>query len=391
MITPDEALDRLLELASPVTVETVPLLEAAGRWSAEPVSALRTQPSRDLSGMDGYAIRHCDLPGPWQVTGEAAAGNSFAGTLDAGEAARISTGAALPPGADTIIIQEDVDREEAAITLTGDMPEHGQHVRARGCDFVAEQIIIERGARLTPARIALAASAGHAALLVRRRVRVAIVATGDELIAIGEDGPDDRLPASNSVMLATMLANLPVEIIDCGIVGDDREALSTAFAEAAAGCDILVTTGGASVGDHDLVRPALIDAGGEIDFWKIAMRPGKPLLAGRLGEAVMLGLPGNPVSAFVTAMLFLKPLIAHMSGARDPSIKRMRVRLGCDLAAGGERAEYIRACWVGGAVCALDRDSGMLVPLAAAEALIVRPAHAPAGKIGDEIEIITLA
>ena len=391
MITPDEALDRLLELASPVTVETVPLLEAAGRWSAEPVSALRTQPSRDLSGMDGYAIRHRDLPGPWRVIGEAAAGKAFSATVGAREAARIFTGAALPPGADTIIIQEDVDREEAAITLTGDMPEHGQHVRARGCDFVAEQIIIERGARLTPARVALAASAGHAALLVRRRVRVAIIATGDELVAIGADPGDERLPASNSVMLAALLADLPVDVIDCGIVGDDRAALSAAFAEAAAGCDILVTTGGASVGDHDLVRPALIDAGGEIDFWKIAMRPGKPLLAGRLGKAVMLGLPGNPVSAFVTAMLILKPLIAHMSGAHDPSIKRMRVRLGCDLAAGGERAEYIRARWIDGAVCALDRDSGLLVPLTAAEALIVRAAYAPVAHRGDEVEIIAIA
>ncbi len=391
MITPDEALVRLLTLAAPVDVETLPLIEAAGRWAAEPVVALRTQPARDLSAMDGYAIRHADRPGPWRITGESAAGSPYARMAGAGEAIRIFTGAAMPDGADSVIIQENVTRNGETLTLTADSPGHqGAHVRRTGSDFVAGQALIKAGDPLTPARIGLAAIGGHTTLPVHRRIRVALISTGDELVPIGTDPGPDHLPSSNAIMLAAMMGSLPVVITDFGIIPDDRTALASVFAEAA-GHDIIVTTGGASVGDHDLVRPALIDAGATIDFWKIAMRPGKPLMAGRLGKAVALGLPGNPVSAFVTATLFLKPLIAHLSGASHPAPPTFTARLAADLPAVGIRTDYLRALWIDGVIAQLRGDSGMLVPLASATALIVRPAGSPPAATGDDVRVIILA
>ena len=391
MITPDEALARLLALAAPVDIETLPLTEAAGRWTAADVKALRTQPARDLSAMDGYAIRHADCPGPWRVIGESAAGAPYAGSVSVGQAARIFTGAALPEGTDSVVIQEDVTRDGDTITLSGDGSDRpGAHVRRAGSDFTADQVLIEAGTSLPPARIALAAIGGHATLPVRRRIRIALISTGDELVPIGGDPGPDRLPASNAVLLRAMLSTLPVEITDMGIIPDDRAALTAAFTKAA-DHDIIVTTGGASVGDHDLVQPALIAAGATIDFWKIAMRPGKPLMAGRLGTAVALGLPGNPVSAFVTATLFLKPLIAHLSGASDPAPPVITTRLAIDLPAVGIRTDYVRAHWIDGAIAPLSGDSGMLVPLAAATALIIRPAGSPPAANGEDVSVIILA
>lgn len=391
MITPGDALNRVLALADPVDVQTLPLIEAAGRWAAEPAIALRTQPSRDLSAMDGYAIRHADLPGPWRVIGESAAGVPFTRSIASGEAVRIFTGAAIPDGADSIIVQEDVARNGDTLIMTGDnAASAGAHVRRAGSDFVEGQTLIGAGERLTPARIGLAAIGGHATLPVRRHIRIAILSTGDELVPVGSDPGPDRLPASNAIMLATMLGSLPVEITDFGIIRDNRAALTAAFAKAA-DFDVMVSTGGASVGDHDLVQPALVDAGANIDFWKIAMRPGKPLMAGRLGKAVALGLPGNPVSAFVTATLFLRPLIAHLSGAKDPAPPTMAATLSVDLPKVGPRTDYVRAHWIGGAIAPLTGDSGMLVPLASATALIIRPACSPPARTGDKVTIIALA
>ncbi len=391
MITPDEALARLLALARPVDIETLPLIEAAGRWAAQPVIAERTQPARNLSAMDGYAIRQADMPGPWRVVGESAAGKPFSGAMAQHEAIRIFTGAAQPEGADTVIIQEDAARTGDTLTLTGDGYDRiGAHVRRAGSDFSEGQVLIDAGTRLTPARIGLAAIAGHAKLPVHCRIRIALISTGDELVPVGTDPGGDRLPSSNAIMLAAMLGALPVEITDFGIVSDDRATLSAAF-KAAADHDIIVTTGGASVGDHDLVRPALIDAGATIDFWKVAMRPGKPLMAGQLGKAVALGLPGNPVSAFVTATLFLKPLIAHLSGASHPAPPTLTARLATNMPVVGNRTDYVRAHWLDGAIAPLIDDSGMLAPLAAATAFIVRAAGAPAASKGDDVIIIILA
>jgi molybdopterin molybdotransferase len=343
MISVEEAQARIFALKEPVAVETVPLADAAGRWAAADIVALRTQPARDLSAMDGYAIRHADGAGPWNLIGESAAGRRFAGVVGAGQAVRIFTGALVPEGADTVIIQENVARDGDIVTLTGDAPKKaGQNVREAGGDFRQGTVVVPKGAELHARHIALAAMAGHGELAVRRRLKVALVSTGDELVAPGQACAEDQIPASNGVMLAAMLRGLPVELNEFPAVADNLEALTAQFA-ALSGHDIIVTTGGASVGDHDLIVPALKAAGGEIVFWKIAMRPGKPVIAGRLGDAVALGLPGNPVSAFVTAMLYLRPLIAHLSGAADPLPQRLTAKTGVDLPPNGPRTDHLRA------------------------------------------------
>ncbi len=387
----DQAQSRLLALAVPVPEETAPLAEAAGRWAARDVAALRTQPASDLSAMDGYAIRFADLPGPWEVIGESAAGRGFAGTAGPGQAVRIFTGAPLPAGADTVLVQEEAARDGVRLALAGEGPAHrGRNVRRRGLDFGEGDLLIRAGERLTPARLALAAIAGHAALPVRCKVRVALAATGDELVPPGTPPGSDQLPETNRLMLAAQLAGLPVELVDLGILPDRRDALEAAFRAVA--CDLLVTTGGASVGDHDLVRPALEDAGAAIDFWKIALRPGKPVMAGRLGEAVVLGLPGNPVSAFVTALLLVRPLVAHLAGAADPFPRPRPAILGEALPANGPRTDYLRAELVDGrAFASTIQDSSMLRTLARAACLIVREPHAPEARAGDSAEILDIA
>ncbi|RYD90740.1 MAG: molybdopterin molybdenumtransferase MoeA, partial [Sphingomonadales bacterium] len=339
----------------------------------------------------GYAIRFGDLPGPWQVIGESAAGRAFAGALEPGQAVRIFTGAAMPSGADTVLIQEEAARNGARLTLAGEgPPKLGRNVRPRGLDFSEGDALIRAGERLTPARLALAAIAGHATLAVRRPVRVAIAATGDELVPPGAPLAGSQLPETNRLMLAAQLAGLPVEIVDLGILPDDRAALEAAFRAVSA--DLLVTSGGASVGDHDLVRPALEGAGGVIDFWRIALRPGKPMMAGTLGRAIVLGLPGNPVSAFVTALLFVRPLVAHLSGAADPLPSVRRVPLGEPLPANDHRADYLRAeLREGRAFASTIQDSSMLRTLARAGCLVVRAPGAAAAQSGELVEILDLA
>ncbi len=392
MITPDQAQLRVLALGHPVETQTLPLIEAAGRWTAGSLTACRTQPARDLSAMDGYAVRFDDLPGPWTVIGQSAAGAPFGQPLAAGQAVRIFTGAALPEGSDTIVIQEDVAPSGATISLTGAGPNSsGQSVRFAGSDFTAGDVLVDAGHKLTPAVIALAAIGGHDMVAVRRRIRVAIISTGDELVPLGADPGLDRLPGSNGVMLQAMLRDLPVDVTDLGIVPDDRKALAAAFDEART-CDIVVTTGGASVGDHDLVRPGLIEAGATLDFWKVAMRPGKPLMAGTLGQAVVLGLPGNPVSAFVTGTLFLLPLVRHLAGATDALPPRMTVELGQALPVVGPRTDFVRARWQDGRLIPLpSTDSGALRPLAGSDALIIRPAFAPPAAEGTRVEAMLIA
>ncbi|MDH7973196.1 molybdopterin molybdotransferase MoeA [Sphingomonas sp. AR_OL41] len=386
-----EAQARLFALGAPVAVETVPLPQAVGRWAAQGVVALRTQPAADLSAMDGYAIRYVDLPGPWRLVGESAAGRAFAGTLAQGETVRIFTGAPLPHGADSVLVQEEADADQGAVRLSGEGPKRqGSNVRRRGLDFHAGDVLLAAGERITPARLAVAAIGGHAGLPVRRRIVVAIAGTGDELVRPGAPLRDDQLPESNGAMLAAMLSDLPVAVIDLGTLPDRLDALRDAFAGVRA--DILVTTGGASVGDHDLVRPALLAAGGSLDFWRIALRPGKPMTAGQLNGAVVLGLPGNPVSAFVTATLFLKPLIAALSGAADPLPAMRTAILGEPLGANDHRTDYLRAATRDGRVfAAAIQDSSMLRTLARADCLIVRQPHAPPAEPGDLIEIMAIA
>jgi molybdopterin molybdotransferase len=386
-----EAQARLLAQARPLARVEVPLREATGRWAAADVVALRTQPGRDLSAMDGYALRFADLPGPWRLVGESAAGRPLPGRVEAGEAARIFTGAAMPAGADTVLVQEEARVAGDTLHLAGEgPPARARNTRPRGLDFHAGEVLVAAGERFTPARVAVAATGGHALLPVRRPIRVAVAATGDELVPAGSAPDDDRLPESNSHLLAAMLAGWPAEVVDLGILPDDLGVLRDTFAAARA--DVLVTTGGASVGDHDLVRPGLEAAGGAIDFWRIALRPGKPMLAGRLGEAVVLGLPGNPVSVAVTARLFLLPLVAQLSGAADPLPRTRVATLGEDLPANGGRTDYVRAVTRAGLVhAAAVQDSSMLRTLARSDCLVVRPPHAPAARAGDSAEILELA
>jgi molybdopterin molybdotransferase len=386
-----EAQRRLLALIGPVALETVDPARAAGRWASADVHARRTQPFADLSAMDGYALRFADLPGPWRVVGESAAGRPWNHAVGVGEAVRIFTGAAMPAGTDSVLVQEEARREGDMLHLAGEGPPHrGRNTRRRGLDFADGDLLVAAGERLTPARIAVAATAGNGALPVRRRVRVALASTGDELVEPGQPTPAGALPESNRAMLAAMLADLPVDLIDLGILPDRLEAQRDAFSTVT--CDLLVTTGGASVGDHDLVRPALEAAGATIDFWRIALRPGKPMMAGRLGRAAVLGLPGNPVSAFVTATVFVRPLIARLAGARDPLPRTRLGVLGEDLSANDARTDYLRAVEREGRLySAVIQDSSMLLTLARATCLIVRQANAPAARSGDSAEVLDIA
>jgi molybdopterin molybdotransferase len=393
LIPVSEAQARMFALKAPMPVEHVPLLEANGRYAAEDILARRTQPAMDLSAMDGYAIRFAERPGPWIVAGESAAGGGLNFALAAGEAARIFTGAPVPEGADTILVQEDAARESDRVIMSGEGPPHeGAHIRRTGTDFRTGERLIAAGSPLGPAAIALAGSGNHGTLAVHRRPRVSILSTGNELVPPGSVITGAMLPSSNGPMLAALASGLACTVTDHGAIRDELDLISAAFTRLAGQADIIVTTGGASVGDHDLVLPALEKAGATIDFWKVRMKPGKPVMIGTLGDAIVLGLPGNPVSAYVTATLFLKPLIAHLLGSAKPIPPTAAARLGAPVPATGNRAEYLRARWKDGlAFPVRSQDSAGLAALAEADMLIVRPPDAPGLDAGADIEIISLA
>lgn len=385
-----DAQARLFALACRLPVETVAIGQAVGRWLAQDVVALRNQPWADLSAMDGYALRAAEYPGPWRVAGESAAGADTLAPLPPGKAVRIFTGAPLPPGADAILIQENATRNGDILTANADPLPAGRHIRPAASDFARDALLLSGGTRLGPASIALAVLGGHGSLPVHARPRVALLSTGNELVPPGAPTPPGFLPSSNAPMLAAMLAGLPCDVVDLGIVPDDLNAMVAALARAQ-GADIIVSTGGASVGDHDLVRPAFVRAGGALDFWKIAMRPGKPLMAGRLGDALFLGLPGNPVSAFVTATLFLLPLVRHISGAADPLPRMGEAVLAGPLPAIGDRDDYLRAYRsANGLVSVTSQDSAATAAMAMADCLILRPAGSPAATPGERVTVLPL-
>ncbi|WP_298397495.1 gephyrin-like molybdotransferase Glp [Sphingobium sp.] len=385
-----DAQARLFALARPLPAETVPITQAAGRWLTQHVVALRDQPWADLSAMDGYAVRAAEYPGPWRIVGESAAGAADLPALAPGEAMRIFTGAPMPPGADTILIQENAVRDGDTLTANADPLPPGRNVRPAAFDFARNAVLLKAGARLGPAQIALAVVAGHGALSVGARPKIALLSTGNELVPAGAPTPPGFLPSSNAPMLAAMLVSLPCDVIDLGIVPDDLDAMAAALAQAAQ-ADIIVSTGGASVGDHDLVRPAFLQAGGSLDFWRIRMRPGKPLMAGRLGDALFLGLPGNPVSAFVTGTLFLLPLVRHLCGATDPFPLVGEAILASPLPATAERDDYLRAFRSpNGIVSVTSQDSAATAAMAQADCLILRPANSPAAAPGDRVTVLPL-
>jgi len=385
----DQAQRRLLELARPLGADRVPTELCVGRYLAAEVVALRTQPAADLSAMDGYAVAGS---GPWRVIGESAAGRPFSGRIGPGEALRISTGALMPAGGEAVLLQEEAERdgERLAIAPGGEASE--RHIRRMGFDFAAGEAVLEPGIRVGPAQLALALAAGHGggSLEVGRLPRVAVIDSGDELATSAEHWDDHRLPASNAAMIAAMAAPLASSVERLGPVPDRMEALAEALARAEQ-ADVVVTTGGASVGDHDLVRPALEAWGAEIDFWRVAMRPGKPILLARRGEQWILGLPGNPVSSYVTAFLFLLPLLRRLAGADECLPRELSARIDRALPAGGARLELVRARLGAGTVTPLDeRDSSALRALAAANALIVRPIDAPPLAAGGEVTVLPL-
>ena len=374
----ETALARLLDGTSPLPAETLPIDACAGRVLAQDLAARLTQPPFAAAAMDGYAIRWADRYLPWQLVGESAAGHGWRGTLGPGQAVRIFTGAPVPAGADVIVVQEEVTRDADTARLSGEGPPRlGAHIRPMGQDFAAGDTLIRAGTRLAPPHLGLAAAAGHGALPVVRNPRVTLIATGDELVPPGTAPGPGQIVSANPAMLAALLRSAGAQVSDPGLIPDDRAALAAALRGADA--DVILTIGGASVGDHDLVVPVLRELGADLDFWKIALRPGKPLLAGRLDGTRVLGLPGNPVSAFVTALLFAVPLVARLAGRAHA------------LPANGPRRDHLRARrTAAGAEAFARQDSALLALLAQAELLIIRPAHAPAAAAGDLADCIAL-
>ncbi|MEH6789613.1 molybdopterin molybdotransferase MoeA [Parasphingorhabdus sp.] len=387
----EQAQRRLIALASRLPAETLSVHHALGRYLAADLFAKREQPAADMSAMDGYAIRFEDRDGPWTLVGECRAGSPPCAALKPGETARIFTGALLPEGADTVVMQENVAADGATIRLTEEPSrEKGRHVRHKGGDFARGSIALPAGSLLSPAALGEAVIAGHGELDVGRLPRVAVVSTGDELVKPGSDTLPHQIPASNDVMLSAMLSGLTAETRSLSRIADEMDVLCAAL-DSARDCDIIVTIGGASVGDHDLVGPAFRKLGAEIDFYKIAMKPGKPVMAGRLGETVILALPGNPASAFVSAILFLLPLVRFMAGAKRYLPDYQSAPTTEALSANGPRAQFLRAkVDQAGITPFLSQDSAKLSVLAASNALLCRPADAEAAETGAMVDFIAI-
>ena len=397
MISVAEARARITSALIPVSTEIVSVAQAAGRVLAEDLYAAMTQPPAAVSAMDGYAVRAADLealPASLKVVGAAPAGGAFAGTLGSGQAVRIFTGGPVPEGADTIVIQEDVATQGACIVVSAAVPA-GTYVRPAGLDFRAGDLGIGAGTRLGARDVGLAAAMNRPWLNVRRRPRVALLATGDEIVRPGEPVGRNQIVSSNTLALAALLSANGAEPIDLGIALDNRDSL-LAMAAGAAGADLLITMGGASVGDHDLIQSVLGERGLEVDFWRIAMRPGKPLMFGALGAVPMLGLPGNPVSSLVCGLIFVLPALQALLGLPAAGPRTEPARLGCDLTANDRREDYLRATLLDTKSHAVatpfeKQDSSMLSLLARAGCLVIRPPQAPAARAGDTVAMIRLA
>ncbi len=394
----DEALARLLEDVTPTETELLPLHEAAGRVLAREIVALRTQPPFDASAMDGYAVRAADTALPdarLRVIGEAPAGRLFPGRVGRGEAVRIFTGAPMPEGADTVLIQENTRRIDPATVEVTEPVAAMKNVRLRGLDFREGDVLLPAGRRLDPAALSLAASGNHPAVPVARRPLVAIIATGDELLPPGSVTGPDQIIASNVYGVAAAAREAGAEAIDLGIAPDRKEAIAALVDEAIVrGADVIVTIGGASVGDHDFIHDVLTSQGVDLAFWKVAMRPGKPLMFGRKGKTRVLGLPGNPVASLICSELYLKPLVARLCGTDYLQDVREAV-LGKAMAANDTRQDYVRAAVRrddGRLVAtAFDvQDSSMLQILARSDALIIRPPFAPAAAAGAACRVLML-
>lgn len=390
MITVEQALAQVLLLATPPVAEPVPLQHAWNRVLLEPAVSRMTQPPFDASAMDGYAIRAADIGQTLQVAGEAAAGHPYTGPAIPGTAVRIFTGAPVPPGYDRVVMQENVARDGDQVTITD--PSGGANIRPAGDDFRKGESLAS-GRRLSAADIGLLAAMNVTILTVARRPRVAILAGGDELVPPGTDPGPGQIISSNDLAIAALVRQAGADPQILPIARDTEESLRAGFA-AARGADLLVTIGGASVGDHDLIGKVATDLGLRQAFYKVAMRPGKPLMAGSLKGTPMLGLPGNPVSAIVCAILFMQPLIVAMQGL-EPVLRLRKARLSMDLAVEGNRQHYLRATLADGPDLPLiqpfpSQDSARLSLMAQADALLVRPAGDPARSAGDVVSYLSL-
>lgn len=390
MITVDDALSQLFELASVTAVETVPLRQARGRVMRSDAVARRSQPPFAASAMDGYGVpAGAALSGAsFDLVGEAAAGHGFGGTVGASQAVRIFTGAPVPDGVGHVVLQEDCARDGSRVTITGS-PGAGTNIRPAGGDFVlGDRLSAPR--RLTSADMALLASMNIGQVPVARRPVVALISTGDELVMPGEDPGPDQIIASNTFGLLGLIEEIEAEPRLLPIARDNDASLRMAL-ELAQGADVVVTIGGASVGDHDIVARVAEDIGMQRAFYKIAMRPGKPLMAGRMGDTLMLGLPGNPVSAMVCGHLFLLPVLRAMMGLPASPAPRVQARLGADVGANGPREHYMRARLSDGTVTPFDRqDSSLLSILSQANALLVRPIDDSARQAGETVDVVPL-
>jgi molybdopterin molybdotransferase len=394
-----DALKRVLDGVEPLPSENAPLIEAEGRVLAADVAALRTQPPADMSAMDGYAVKAADVakvPVGLKLVGEVAAGRPFSGEVHSGEAARIFTGGVVPPGADTIVIQENTRRDGDRVTVDTPSPA-GRHIRYAGLDFKDGQVLLPRGRRLTDRDVMLAAAMSHPTLPVHRRPKVAVLATGDELKPPGSALGAGEIVYSNGFALMALAKNEGAIVTDLGIVPDKVDATVEAIRKArASGADVLVTTGGASVGDYDLVQRGLTAEGLELSFWRVALRPGRPMMNGKLGSMHVLGMPGNPVSAYVCSFLFLVPLLRRLAGRSDLSAAPESATLGVALPENDERADYMRSTLVPGAngvpivTPAKTQDSSMMAVLANADCLLVREPFEPAAPAGSRCSILRL-
>jgi molybdopterin molybdotransferase len=389
----DEALARILATAKLMPSELVVLHQTHGRILAADVVTKRDQPPFPSSAMDGYAVRHADILSPLKLVGVSAAGHGFNGTVKPGQAVRILTGAPLPKGADTVVIQENTKLDGVALTIV-EPTALGRNIRPVGLDFKKNDVLIPAGTKLNARDIGLAAAGNAAMLRVRRKPSLVLFTTGDELVLPGEKPRADQIISSNSHAVSAMATAWGAEVINLGIVGDTLKATQAAIRKASS-ADILITTGGASVGDHDYVQEAFKNSGIAIDFWKIAMRPGKPFMFGTKGKLRVMGLPGNPVSALVCARLFLKPLIDAMLGVADDHAP-LQARLGVPLPANDSRQDYLRAILslapdgTRTATAFGKQDSSMQRTLRNADCLIIRPAHAPETPTGALVSVLLL-
>lgn len=393
-----EAQQRILDAVSPLPAEQISLAEGLGRVLARNVASRRDQPPMAMSAMDGYAVRAVDvatLPATLKVVGYAPAGHAFDGSVGAGEAVRIFTGAPVPEGADTIVIQENTEQSDEVVRVIDGTAPVGRYIRPAGLDFATGDVLLPSGKVLTARDVGLSAAMNVPWLNVHRKPRISILATGDEIVMPGDPIGRDQIVSSNALSLAAFITAQGGTPLDLGIAPDEEDGLR-ALAAGARGSDILVTTGGASVGDHDLVQSVLGDIGLEVDFWRIAMRPGKPLMFGRIDGTFLIGLPGNPVSSLVCAIIFLAPAIRKMLGMDNLLPETGTARLGTDLPENDEREDYLRASLSRddkGDIVATPygkQDSSMFATIARADALVIRKPFASALKAGSAVEFIAL-